>query len=133
MALHGPNARAVAQAVLPDGTVIEFVSDNGRPQGCAFVSVWWRLERSLPPATALLNALVAMLPPAGSGYTIETMSLSESAWYNALDLAGAVQAARAGTLDAWWAATPSGAWWGALPVDVRGGFAKMMAALQVPT
>jgi hypothetical protein len=127
MAVHGPDYTSVAKLTLADGTKLSLVKDRGQPQGCPYPGEWWRLERYLPPASEIIAALEASLPAPTASITIKSFARAESAWYPAIDLALAISAARAGTLDQFWAGKPSASWWAALPVGVRAGFAALLA------
>jgi hypothetical protein len=93
--------------------------------------MWWRIERYLPNANSVISALQAMLPDASAEISIGGCTRAESAWYPEADLKGAVEAARNGTLDAWWVGKPSGAWWAGLPSEVKGGFMGLLALCRV--
>lgn len=132
MGLHGPNASSRADLMLPTGIVVSLILDDGNPQGVAYSAVWWRLIRSLPPATAKIAALEAMLPAPAQGITVTSETCAESAWYHGIDLPGACAAAKAGTLDQFWAGRASAAWWSAQPMDVRAGFTTLLAGYRNP-
>ena len=127
MAQHAPDVLSIAKIILPDGTVLALVKDRGQPQGCAYPAEWWRLERYLPPATEIIAAMEASLPAPTAAITIKSCTRAESTWYHIIDLPSAISAARGGTLDQFWAGKPSAAWWGALPVEVKQGFAALLA------
>ena len=131
MAQHGPDVLSIAKITLPSGISLSLVFDQGQPQGVAFAGMWWRIERYLPNANSVLSALQAMLPEASAEISIGGCTRAESAWYPEADLKGAVDAARAGALDAWWAGKPSAVWWAGLPADVRGGFMGLLALCRV--
>ena len=127
MAVHGPNYTSFAQLILADGTKLSLVKDRGQPQGCPYLGEWWRIERYLPPASEIIAALEASLPAPSAAITIKSFARAESVWYPAIDLALAISAARAGTLDQFWAGKPSASWGAALPVGARAGFAALLA------
>ena len=131
MAQHAPDVLSIAKCTLPSGLVVSLVFDHGKPQGAPFEGLWWRLERYLVPANSIISALEGMLPEASTEIAVKSCTRAESTWYPELEFKGAVEAARTGQLDAWWAGKPSATWWGGLPAEVKGGFMGLLALSRV--
>jgi hypothetical protein len=127
MAVHGPDVVSCAKKLLSNGFSVSLVIDTGKPQGVAFEGQWWRLERYIVDATEIIAAQEAILPAPTGDITVKSCTRSESAWYNTIVLPAAISAARAGTLNQFWAGKPSAFWWTALPAEVREGFTALLA------